>query len=263
MNMSPSRSTLLALTLLGCGAAADSDAGAVASDASAGVDAAEEPGDAGMPPGSDAGPPTACDGFLTGDGEGTYYDADGSGACGFPSQSGGELLIAAMNAPQFDGSNPCGMCAHVTGPMGEVTVRVVDLCPECADGDLDLSPDAFDRVARRVDGRVPITWREVPCEVSGPLVYHFKDGSNQWWTAIQIRNHRHRIAMLEAQGADGSWQAIPRVDYNYFVADSGLGPGPYSLRVTDTHGHVVMDDGVPGGLDDADAPSAGQLTACE
>ena len=216
------------------------------------------------PTSGDGGPPPAsCSGSLSASGEATFYDfADGSGACGFPAQTSGELLVAAMNAPMFDGANVCGMCAHVTGPMGEVTVRVVDLCPECPSGNLDLSPAAFMHIAPLEVGRVPITWEEVPCQVSGPLVYHFKDGSNQWWTAIQIRNHRHRIASVEASSG-GTWMPIERLDYNYFVAPAGLGPGPYTLRVTDVHGHVVEDEGVPGGLDDADASSAAQLAICE
>ncbi|MCB9594329.1 MAG: hypothetical protein H6719_16480 [Sandaracinaceae bacterium] len=255
---------LLSIALVGCNGATVEDAGAGDPDAGRRPrDGGASGADAGPVADPDAGPATACDGFLTGDGDGTYYDANGSGACGFPAQGGGELLVAAMNAPQYDGSNVCGSCAHVVGPMGEVTVRIVDLCPECARGDLDLSPDAFDHIAERSAGRVPITWTEVPCEVSGPLVYHFKDGSNQWWTALQIRNHRHRVATVEAQEAGGSWRSIPRLDYNFFVADWGLGPGPYALRVTDVHGHVVSDEGVPGGLDDADTPSAGQLAACE
>ncbi|MEZ4338120.1 MAG: expansin EXLX1 family cellulose-binding protein [Sandaracinaceae bacterium] len=251
------------LFLAGCDAPSPDDGGVPSGDAGRSRrDGGATGADAGPPLEIDAGPPTACGAGLEGEGDGTYYAATGAGACGFPAQSGGELLVAAMNAPQWDGSNPCGMCAHVIGPMGEVTVRIVDLCPECARGDLDLSPDAFDHIAMRAAGRVPITWTEVPCDVSGPLVHHFKDGSNQWWTALQIRNHRHRIASVEADEG-GTWRSIPRLDYNYFVADWGLGPGPYSLRVTDVYGHVVEDTNVPGGLDDADAPSSGQLAPCE
>jgi len=197
---------------------------------------------------------------VTKSGEGTYYAADGSGACGFAPASGGPLLVAAMNAPDWAGSGVCGMCARVTGPLGEVTVRIVDLCPECQTGDLDLSPEAFDRIAEHAAGRVPITWIEVPCDVGGPLVYHFKDGSNQWWTAIQIREHRHRIASLAVE-QNGAWTDIERLDYNYFVIEN-LGPGPYSLRVTDVHGQEVTDQGVPLG-DDQDAPSASQLPVCD
>lgn len=194
-------------------------------------------------------------------GEATYYDADGSGACGF-APSPGDLMVAAMNAPDYAGSAVCGSCAHVVGPDGEVTVRIVDLCPECPSGNLDLSPQAFELIAPLPRGRVPIEWREVPCDVSGPLVYHFKDGSNQWWTALQIRNHRHAIARFEYLADDGTFRAVERLDYNYFVEAAGMGPGPYTFRVTDIHGHVVEDSGIPA-LDDADAPSASQLAACE
>lgn len=204
--------------------------------------------------------PIACGEAPEQMGEATYYDADGSGNCGFP-PSPGDLLVAAMNHPQYDGSAACGTCAHVVGPHGEVTVRIVDRCPECASGDLDLSPQAFERIADLAAGRVPIRWREVPCPVSGPVVYHFKDGSNPWWTAIQIRNHRHRIVRLEARGADGAYVELPRVDYNYFVAEAGLGEGPFALRVTDVYGSTMEDEGVPL-LDDADHPSSAQFPAC-
>jgi expansin (peptidoglycan-binding protein) len=175
-------------------------------------------------------------------GEGTYYAADGTGACSFDA-SPGDLMVAAMNAVDYNTAAWCGACVEVTGPMGTVTVRVVDKCPECVHGDLDLSPQAFEQIAPLSAGRVSITWHEVPCNVSGNLGYHFKDGANQWWTAIQIRNHRYPIATLEAQ--DGaSWREISRVDYNFFVETAGLGPGPYTLRVTDTRGHAVEDTGI-------------------
>jgi expansin (peptidoglycan-binding protein) len=70
----------------------------------------------------------------------------------------------------------CGTCAEVTGPSGTVTLRIVD--PECASGDLDLSPAAFDQIAERALGRVAISWQEVPCEVTGPLVFHVDSGAN-------------------------------------------------------------------------------------
>ena len=42
-------------------------------------------------------------------GEGTYYGATGGGACSYdPSPQ--NLMVAAMNAPQWDSSAVCGMC---------------------------------------------------------------------------------------------------------------------------------------------------------
>jgi expansin (peptidoglycan-binding protein) len=74
-----------------------------------------------------------------------------------------------LNGPQFDPFTPadgnpnkntiCNKRIIVTGPKGTVEVSIVDKCPECKKGDVDLSPTAFDMIADRVDGRVAITWK--------------------------------------------------------------------------------------------------------
>lgn len=94
-------------------------------------------------------------------GEGTYYDV-GLGSCGDVNSNG--EMVAALNAPQMqNGPNPnhnptCGRKAVVHGPLGSVTVTIVDTCPPCKWGDVDLSPSAFDKIAKREQGRVPISW---------------------------------------------------------------------------------------------------------
>lgn len=177
-------------------------------------------------------------------GEGTYYYGDGSGACLFPPVPGNPMY-AAMNYPQYGNSDFCGAYVNVTGPLGSVIVRIVDMCPECQQGDIDLSPEAFAQIANLSQGRVPISWQQVSYPLSGPIIYHFKDGSNQWWTAVQIRNHRNPVVMFEYQTSIGSWVTVPRTTYNYFVESSGMGPGPYTFRVTDVFGHTLVDNGIP------------------
>jgi expansin len=192
-------------------------------------------------------------------GDGTFYAADGSGNCSFDPT--GDLMVAAMNHVDYAGSAACGACVHIVGPSGEATVRIVDQCPECNQGAIDLSPEAFARFADKELGRVTIQWKYVPCDVTGPLVYHFKEGSNPWWTAVQIRSSRYAIARLEFQ-KDGQYVDVNRLDYNYFVADAGMGPGPYTLRVTDVKGQVVEDEGIPL-VEAGDAPGAAQLPVCK
>jgi len=194
-------------------------------------------------------------------GEATYYDADGSGNCSFD-PSPGDLMVAAMNAPDYDNAAWCGGCVEVDGPAGTVVVRITDQCPGCASGDLDLSREAFAQIADISAGRVAITWREVPCDVSGPMQYRFKEGSSQYWTAIQVRNHRYPIAALAVRQSDGSYAAIDRAAYNYFVEADGLGAGPYTLRLTDDRGHVVEETGIALG-DATIATGAAQFAACE
>lgn len=191
-------------------------------------------------------------------GDGTFYGADGSGACGFDPT--GDLMVAAMNEVDLAGSVVCGACVHVTGPRGEATVRIVDVCPGCLQGDIDLSQQAFTQLADPSLGRVKIAWRYTPCEVDGPIRYHFQAGSSEWWTAVQIRNARYAVDSLEVE-KDGQYVHVPRAGYNYFVDQSGMGPGPYAFRVTDVRGDVLEDVGVPL-VDAGDSPGAAQFPAC-
>lgn len=188
----------------------------------------------------------------------TYYAATGDGACTF-GPSPGDLMVAAMNAPEYDHAAVCGEYVSVTGAKGTIQVRIVDLCPECEAGHLDLSQEAFALIDDIPLGRVPITWQVVSPPLAGPIAYHFKDGSNQWWTAVQIRNHRNPIAKFEYQPAPNQWTTVPRTDYNYFVqTNPGMGPGPYTFRVTDSYGNVLTDIGIVGG-DNVTANGSGQF----
>jgi expansin len=187
----------------------------------------------------------------------TYYSATGAGACMFdPSLS--DLMVAAMNAVEYDNAAMCGAYVYVTGPRGAVTLRIVDRCPECQAGHLDLSREAFAQIADLPQGRVSITWQVVSPELAGPIAYHFKDGSNQWWTAVQIRNHRNPVGQLE-YWTGGQWVRVSRTSYNYFVqTNPGMGPGPYTFRVTDSYGNVLIDSGIPH-LENGTVNGAGQF----
>jgi expansin (peptidoglycan-binding protein) len=175
----------------------------------------------------------------------TYYAATGAGACSFDPSSD-DLMVAAMNADEYDNAAVCGEYLKVTVPKGMITLRIVDLCPECKAGHLDLSKEAFALIADLPQGIVPITWQLISPALNGPIAYHFKDGSNQWWTAVQVRNHRNPIAMFEYRDENGQWVVVPRASYNYFVqTDPGMGLGPYTFRVTDIYGNVLVDSGIP------------------
>lgn len=96
-------------------------------------------------------------------GDATYYNPSaGTNSCG--SQASDSDIMAAMNVAQMqNGANPnanpnCGRKVAIKGPKGSVTVTIMDTCPGCSSGDLDLSPAAFDKIADQAQGRVPITW---------------------------------------------------------------------------------------------------------
>lgn len=245
----------------GAGATAGS-AGAAGSTGGAAAGAtggnASGAGAAGNPSSSGGG--RACDG-ETHTGEGTYYDADGSGNCSFDATPA-DVLVGAMNAIDYASSASCGTCIALKGPKGAIRVRIVDQCPECKKGDVDLHPGAFDQIADHIDGRVAISWQYVSCDVQGPIAYHFKDGSNPWWTAVQIRNHQNAIAKVEYRDGAGAYHPMTRQSYNYFLEDKGLGEkGPYTLRVTDIFGSVIEDTTIAS-IAEGTIPSSQQFPAC-
>lgn len=211
-------------------------------------------------PAEDAAAIVPC-GNTSRNGRATYYTwADGSGNCSFPATPQ-DLNVAALNAIDYAGSGTCGSCITITGPKGRVTVRVVDQCPECPEGHVDLSPFAFAQIADLPLGLVPVKWHYVPCPVQGNIVFHFKPGSNQWWTAVQVRNHRNRVVKLEYLQSNGTYKTVRRLDYNYFVEPTGMGPGPYTFRVTDIHGNVLVSAGIPH-IENGEAVGSGQFPTC-
>ena len=192
-------------------------------------------------------------------GEATFYTfAHRMGNCSFE-RPPPDMLVGALNTAQYARAAACGACVRITGPKGETTVRVVDRCPRCKRGDIDLSRAAFERIADCDQGRVPIRWRYVPCAVAGAIVYHF-ERSKYGWTALQVRNHRHAIAKLEWLAGAGRVVPLERQNHNYFARVADMGPGPYALRVTDVRGNTLIDQRVPG--DRAEVEGSAQFPAC-
>jgi expansin (peptidoglycan-binding protein) len=174
-------------------------------------------------------------------GDGTFYTfADGTGACLYDKTT--DIHIAALNASDWANSAWCGACADVTGPDSKmVRVRIVDECADCAPGQLDMHPDAFAELAPTSEGRIQISWTFVACDAVGPVGYKFKDGSNPYWTAVQVRNSRYPISKLESSKDGVSFVEAQRQNYNYFLNGSGFGSGSTQVRVTGVTGETLVD----------------------
>lgn len=196
-----------------------------------------------------------CHAEPTRSGQGGWY-VNAPGSCEFQSD---ELLYTALNPVDFANGAACGACLRVQGPLGETTVRVTDLCPNCSAGGMETSPTAFAQIATPSQGVAPITWRYVPCDVVGPIQYHFREWTNQYSTAVQVRNARNAVAKLEYL-AGGAYHEVARTSNDSFHLSMGY--SPFTFRVTDVYGHVLEDENVPataGGTVDG----AGQFPVCE
>jgi expansin len=173
-------------------------------------------------------------------GAGTFYAANGEGNCSF--EKTGDLMVGAMNQVDYENSQACGAHLAVTGPKGTVTIRVVDRCPECPKGAIDLSREAFAKIAPTSAGKVSISWRLLSEPTAKPVSYLYKTGSSRWWCAIQVRSHRNPVRSLQVKD-DGEWKSLSRQSYNYFVSADGSGCGS-TIRVTDIYGNRLTDGGI-------------------
>ena len=174
----------------------------------------------------------------------TFYQADGGGACLFDHPSA-DLMVAALNTRDYETSKACGARVLVRAANGAtITVRIVDECPgDCLAGQLDLSREAFAKLADPTLGRIPITWSLVSPDMPGALSIRYKDGSSQYWCGIQVIDHRNPIARLEVS-VNGGYKALERTGYNYFLSPQGAGCGS-SIRVTDIYGESLTIPALP------------------
>lgn len=189
---------------------------------------------------SDNNPSTACNNSIH-SGEGTYYGGiagTSGGHCSLPVDAN-DMMHVAMNATDYNGSNSCGACVEITGPNGTITAKVVDECPECAEGDIDMTEEAFSMVADVIDGRINISWEYVTCDTPKNISVNFKEGSSVYWTGVQFRDIEHAVSKVEYQLNNGEWEEIERKDYNYFVKAEGM-TSPMYLKATSVQGEILL-----------------------
>jgi len=186
-------------------------------------------------------------------GEGTFYGGGYVGGCAMLDPVSKDYWIVAMNLADYNNAQLAGAYLEVTGELGTINMLVTDLLPEGKKGDLDLYVDAFPLIAPAEKGRVPVSWKIVPLDTAenAPVSYKYKEGSTEFWCGVQVRNHRYPITRLEYLDSNGEFQEIPRRQYNYFESDK-MGKGPFTFRITDIYGQVIIDENIPLSYDDTE-----------
>ncbi|CAE6418088.1 unnamed protein product, partial [Rhizoctonia solani] len=90
-------------------------------------------------------------------GKGTWYNPSvGTGACGWRNKD--SELVVAVGPSKYNKVKKCGQSITVKSGGKSVNVKVVDLCPSCGGGSLDLSPAAFKKLAPLGKGVIQVTW---------------------------------------------------------------------------------------------------------
>jgi len=177
-------------------------------------------------------------------GTATHYVLTGTGNCSYPSPPADGLFVA-LSPAEYHGAAACGGYVEVSGPNGSVRAEVIDQCPPCAAGHIDLSEAAFARIAPLSAGLVSVTYRAVADPaLPAPVALRVKEGSSRYWLALLAMNTGNPLASVQVQSTPGGWRDLVRADYNDWIAASGAGSGPFTVRLTDTAGHQVAVHGV-------------------
>ena len=170
----------------------------------------------------------------------THYVLEGLPNCSYPTPPANGLFVA-LSPSEYDSAAACGGYMTVTGPNGSsVTVQVIDQCPECATGHIDLSEPAFAELAPLGAGLINVQYQYLADPpLPGPITMEVKQGSSQYWLALLADNTGNPLASVQVETASGGWVNLARANYNYWIAQSGAGSGPFTVRLTDTRGHTV------------------------
>ncbi|KAG1686351.1 hypothetical protein DVH05_015167 [Phytophthora capsici] len=161
-------------------------------------------------------------------GDGTAYTLGqvSSGNCNYMSWNAvAPTNYAALNNAQWDDAASCGRCAQVScidprcaDQTASAIVQIVDRCPECAYGALDLSPSVFRTITGSSPSRLAIQWEFVDCPNPGTIKICTKGGSSRFWLAIQPTNTLVGVQNVRIEGQfatmlDGAY---------YFVSNSAI-----------------------------------------
>ena len=186
-------------------------------------------------------------------GEGTFYGGGYEGGHAMLDPVSRDYWIVAMNHYDYNEAQLAGAYIEVTGELGTIKMLVTDELPEGKKGDLDLYTDAFPLIAPVEKGRVPVSWKIIPLDTAedAPISFKYKEGSTEYWCGVQVRNHRYPITKLEYLNSDGEFVEIKRRPYNYFESRD-MGKGPFTFRITDIYGQVVVDRDIPLSYDDTE-----------
>jgi expansin (peptidoglycan-binding protein) len=178
-------------------------------------------------------------------GQATHYVLrPGNGNCSYPAANT-DQMYAALSPAEYGSAAACGSYLEVTGPDRSVTVEVVDQCPECRPGHIDLSEQAFARIAQLSAGLVPVTYHTIiDPPLPAPLSLRVKEGSSPYWLALLPIGSGNPITSVRVSSASHGWHDLARASYNYWLAPSGMGAGPFTVQLTDAVGHQATVAGI-------------------
>ena len=226
------------------------DGGSTPTDGGSNDDTLSSGGDTFVPP-VDAGPVVTYGSAYTGGiynlGPVTYDESSFHNACAPGTKYApaiqsleGDMLAGLWNGiPNVAGY--CDACIWVVTEKGKSALLRVVTYGDTSSNSIDVSPNAYSALNMGENPR-NMTWQFAKCPDSGPVVYEFQTGSNEWWTSLWVRNARVPLAKVEVQSVNhASFIELQRGSDGTLTDASGFGNGSFTIKLTGIDGSTITD----------------------
>ncbi len=186
-------------------------------------------------------------------GDATYFLESPNGNCSISptlplwgDQVTYEVALSNSQYASGDQSAGCGVCLQasylgtgsgLTPPPANFTALVVDRCPGCQPGDVDLADN-------KGDGRWDISWRAADCPVGNTKLAYLFQGSNPFFLKLGVRNHRIGIKAIQLQSrTNAAFVTANRTPDNFFTCNSCPEPleFPMPIRILGVNNQIIED----------------------
>jgi expansin (peptidoglycan-binding protein) len=151
------------------------------------------------------------------------------------------VLLAGLWDGIPDVAGYCDACIWVTTAKGQSALLRVVTYGQTSTNSIDVSQEAYQILSA---GEYPrdMTWQFAECPDTGPMLYEFQTGSNEWWTSLWVRNARVPLSRVEVQSANHpSFIELQRGSDGTLTDGSGFGVGKFTVRSTGIDGRQVVD----------------------
>lgn len=167
-------------------------------------------------------------------------------ACSFDSAAIKSFSVA-VDTQTFMGSDSCGACVLLQTSAGSLTAHIVGLVGSSPGASATFAIDPAG-MAILVPGASSayyygVTWGFTACPGTAAIAFTFQAGSNPAYSAIMVRNAKYPVVKAEYL-VGSTFVPLEPTNYNFWVAPLGMGVGPFTIRLTDMYGHVVVQTGV-------------------
>uniref|UniRef100_A0AAV1V2G7 Expansin-like EG45 domain-containing protein n=1 Tax=Peronospora matthiolae TaxID=2874970 RepID=A0AAV1V2G7_9STRA len=196
--------------------------------------------------GASAAIAAAGDEYFEGDGTSYTLGQVSSGNCNFMSAlPTASTNYVALNQEQWNSLGNCGRCIEVsciddrcTAKNKTAIVQVLDRCPECKHGALDLSPTVYKEITGLDPHRLTVRWRFVDCPNPASVQVCLKEGSNANWMAVQPTNG---LVGVKSVTVNGGVTTMLDGAYYYVSTTPNTDLSAVKVAITSVNGDVISD----------------------